>query len=76
MLVYLMQKDVQEHIREEVRVEMARRRISQIELAKEAGISRSYISSCLSGSADVLSSKWLRVFEVLGLELTIRKKAD
>ena len=74
MLICFMQRDVQELIREEVRAEMARKRMTQVELSKTVGMSRSHISACLTGSTDVLSSRWLKIFDVLGLELVLRKK--
>jgi len=62
------------HLREEVRVAMVRRRISQTELAKRVGLSRQHISHLLTGHRGKLPEAWRLLLDELGLELTVRPK--
>lgn len=65
-----------EHIREEVRVAMLRKRITQTELAGRTGLSRQHINHLLTGHRGKLPSAWEKLLDSLDLELTIRPKAE
>lgn len=65
-----------DHIREEVRVLLVRNRMSQKELARRAGISRSHLSEMLAGRRGHIPSGWEHVLEALGMELTIRPRGE
>jgi len=63
-----------ERIREAVRVELARRKSNQARLADEVGVSRQYISDLMSGRSGNVPGVWERIFDELGLELTVVAK--
>lgn len=65
---------VTEKLRETIRIEMARRNWNKTRLAEETGLSRQYISELMSGKAGNLTEAWQRIFDVLGLELTVKPK--
>lgn len=65
-----------DRIREAVRVELARRKSTQARLAEEVGVSRQYISDIMSGKSGNVPSVWSRIFDELGLELTIKPKGE
>lgn len=57
----------------QIRAERKRRKLSQAELAKLLGMSRSTISQIENGTVqDVGVRKLIRILEVLGLELRVR----
>lgn len=63
-----------EHIREEVRVAMIRKRVNQTELAEKTGLSRQHINHLLTGHRGKLPDAWEKLLDSLDLELTIRPK--
>lgn len=65
-----------ERIRQAVRVELARRNSSQARLADDVGVSRQYISDIMSGKSGNVPSVWGRIFDELGLELTVKSKPE
>ena len=65
-----------DHLRAELRAEIARRRGSQTELARILGMSRSHLNALLNGQRGQLPDAWARLIDHLGLELTLRPKAD
>ena len=65
---------VTDHIREEARVAIARRRISQTQLAAQVGVTRHYIGALLSGRRAGTVGVWLKVLGELGLELQVVPK--
>ena len=64
-----------EHIREEVRVAMVRRHVTQGEIAERLGISRQHLSAMLSGRRSRLPDAWEKLLDELGLELIVRERA-
>jgi transcriptional regulator with XRE-family HTH domain len=62
------------HIREAIRIELARRDWNKSRLADEAGVSRQYVSELMGGKAGNLSPAWEAILDKLGLELTVRAK--
>jgi len=65
-----------ERIREAVRVELARRRSNQTRLAHQVGVTPQYISEIMSGRSGNVPTVWGRIFDELGLELTVTLKDD
>ena len=65
---------VNNHIREAVRVELARRVSNQAQLAKRVGVSRQYLSDVMRGRAGNVPTLWQKVFDELGLELVVVPK--
>lgn len=65
---------VNESIREEVRVALARRDMTQADLAEKLGISRQYLNAYLRGKAGDVPKLWEKVFGELELELVVRSK--
>ena len=63
-----------ENLRAELRAEIARRRIKQVDLAKELGVSRTHLSNMLNGQRGELPDTWARLLDRLGLELALRPK--
>ena len=60
---------VNDHIRQEIRVELARRNMKQTQLAEEIGRSRQQLSAVMQGQAGNLPDIWERIFDKLDLEL-------
>jgi len=61
-------------IGKEIRVERKRRKLSQADLAKLLRMSRTTISQVESGTVqDIGVRKLIRILEVLGLELRVRR---
>lgn len=67
-------KDPTDVIREAVRVELARRNMSQTDLAEQLGTSRQHLSRAMTGGSSEVPKLWKDALEVLGLELTVREK--
>ena len=65
-----------DRIREAVRVELAKRRSNQARLADEVGVSRQYVNDIMNGRSGNVPAVWSRIFETLGLELTVVPKSD
>ncbi len=63
-----------DQIRQEVRVALARANKKQSRLAKDLGISQQYLSTYLSGKAGNIPNLWQKVFDELELELIVRPK--
>lgn len=63
-----------ERIREAVRIELAKRRASQAQLADEVGVSRQYISDLMNGKSGNVPAVWSRIFDELDLELAVTPK--
>lgn len=62
-------------IREEVRVALARKDLNQSELAERLGISKQYLNAYMNGKAGNVPRLWSKVFDELGLELVVQPKA-
>jgi transcriptional regulator with XRE-family HTH domain len=65
-----------DHIREEVRVAMVRKHVTQTQLAERVGLSRQHVSHLLTGHRGKLPEAWQRLLDGLGLELTVRPKRE
>ena len=65
-----------EHIRDEVRVAMVRRHVTQGEVAERLGISRQHLSAMLSGRRSRLPDAWEKLLDELGLELVVQPKRE
>lgn len=63
-----------ERIREAVRIELARRRSNQTRLAHKVGVTPQYISDIMNGKSGNVPTVWGRIFDELGLELTVKPK--
>jgi transcriptional regulator with XRE-family HTH domain len=63
-----------EHIRDEVRVAMVRRHVTQGEIAERLGISRQHLSAMLSGRRSRLPDAWEKLLDELDLELVVRQR--
>ncbi len=63
-----------EHIRDEVRVALVRRHVTQGEIAERLGISRQHLSAMLSGRRSRLPDAWEKLLDELGLELVVRTR--
>ena len=61
-------------IRQAVRIELARRDWNRTQLSEETELTRQYVSELLGGKAGNLSDGWGRIFDALGLELTLQPK--
>ena len=66
--------NVTEELRAELRAELARRRIKQVDLVHELGISRTHLSNLLNGQRGQLPPTWQKLLDHLGLELVVRPK--
>lgn len=64
---------VTDKIREAIRVECAKRKWNQTNLAQNADLSRQQVSYLLNEGGS-LSEGWQKIFETLGLELVVVKK--
>ena len=71
-----MQRDMTDEIRHAVRVELARGRLTQGQLADRVGVSPQQLSRMMQGKSEGSVKAWQRVFDELGLELTVRPKED
>lgn len=60
-----------EIIRREIRAQLARRALSQKDLAEPVGVSEGQISRMMSGSSQGKVSVWLSIFDYLELDLVV-----
>ena len=63
-------------IREAVRVELARRRMTQTELAERLGTSRQHLSKAMLGGTSDLPQLWRDALSELGLELKVTLSSE
>ena len=63
-----------ETIRTAARVEMARRKLNQTDLAKEIGLSRQYVSELMNGKGSNIPEAWQRIFELFGWQVVVLDK--
>ena len=61
-----------DQIRKEVRVALARKNLKQAQLAEKLGVSRQYLNNYMNGKAGDVPKLWRMVFDELGLELVVR----
>jgi ribosome-binding protein aMBF1 (putative translation factor) len=64
-----------EQIREAVRVELAKRKWSQSELARRIDKTPQFISQIMGSERGDVPDYWQSIFDELGLELTVKNKA-
>jgi transcriptional regulator with XRE-family HTH domain len=69
-------KVMNDQIREEVRVALARANMNQSKLAERIGVSKQYLNTYLRGKAGDIPKLWQAVFDELGLELVVRPKVS
>jgi ribosome-binding protein aMBF1 (putative translation factor) len=70
----IMSIDINSHIRESVRVELARKDMTQTDLAERLGVSRQRVNQFIRGRGGNLHGLWQKIFDELGLELVVREK--
>lgn len=65
-----------ETIREELRVALARRKWTAAELGRQIGLNRQGISDLMTGKTGRIPRRLLQALEALGLELIVRPRAE
>lgn len=63
-------------IRHTIKVELAKRSMTQTDLANELGISKQHVSRALTGDLGKVPPIWERILNHLGLELTVEEKEE
>lgn len=63
-----------EDIRQAVRIELVKRKMTQGALAEQAGITPQHLSRMMQGSTSNVPESWQHVFDVLGLEIIVKPK--
>lgn len=63
-----------DEIRQAVKIELVKKRMTQGELAERAGITPQHFSRMMQGSSSNVPESWQRVFDELGLELVVQPK--
>jgi len=63
-------------IRQQIRLELSKRDMSQSQLAADIGVSRQYLSNIMRGVSGNIPSVWNRIFDVFGLELVVQPKQN
>jgi ribosome-binding protein aMBF1 (putative translation factor) len=61
-------------IRESVREAMEKYQLSQVDLAKDIGVTKQYLNNYLNGKDGDVPKLWQKVFDTLGLELIVKNK--
>lgn len=59
-----------------MRVALARKDLNQSELAERIGVSKQYLNAYMTGKAGHIPRLWSKVFEELGLELTVAPRKE
>ena len=73
IVYYVSMFNMTEDIRTAVRVEMAKRNWNQTRLADETDLSKQFVSYLMNGGGEV-NEGWRKIFNTLGLELTVKPK--
>ena len=60
-----------DQIREAIRVQMARKDMTQAKLAEKAGVSKQYIHKLVRGKTGNLSESWTKILDALELRLSV-----
>jgi DNA-binding phage protein len=63
-------------IRQAVRIELVKRRMTQTGLAEQAGITPQHLSRMMQGDSSNIPGSWEKVFDTLGLEVVVRPKQE
>ena len=74
MLYYVIMETMTEQIREAVRIELAKRKWSQSELARRIEKSPQFISQIMGNDRGDVPEYWQNIFDELGLELMVKAK--
>ncbi len=74
MLYYVIMETMTEQIREAVRIELAKRKWSQSELARRIEKSPQFISQIMGNDRGDVPEYWQNIFDELGLELVVKAK--
>lgn len=69
-----MSATVTDDIRREIRAQLARKEMTQGELAQRLGIHEVQLSRMMTGKSEGTVSRWKEILEALGLELTVRER--
>jgi ribosome-binding protein aMBF1 (putative translation factor) len=75
-LRYVIMATMTEEIREAVRVELAKRKWSQSELARRIDKTPQFISQIMGSERGDVPDYWQSIFDALGLELTVVPKSS
>ena len=67
---------IEAELRRAVREAMEREELTQGEVARALGVSRSRVGHLLSGARGRIPKSLLRLLDVLGLELVVQRKRD
>lgn len=65
-----------EKIRHTIKVELAKRSMTQTDLARALGISKQHVNRALTGDLGKVPPIWERILDQLELELTVTEKED
>ena len=66
--------DMNEQIRESVRVALAKKDMSQTELAEKVGATRQQVNQFIRGKGGNVHTLWQKMLDELGLELVVKEK--
>jgi ribosome-binding protein aMBF1 (putative translation factor) len=76
MLYYVIMDTMTEQIREAVRIELAKRKWSQSELARRIEKSPQFVSQIMGSDRGDVPEYWQSIFDELGLELMVKAKGN
>ena len=71
-----MQRTMTDEIRHAVKVTLAKRKLTQWELAEKIGITPQHLSRMMQGERSNVPEAWQKVFNELGLELVVKPKGE
>lgn len=63
-----------DEIRKQVKIELVKRDMNQVDLAKATGMSPGHISMILTGNTANLPGSWHKILDALGLKIVIAPK--
>ncbi len=63
-------------IRHTIKVELAKRSMTQTDLARALGISKQHVNRALTGDLGKVPPIWERILTELGLDLTVTEKEE
>ncbi len=65
---------VNDHIRQAIRIELAKRNMKQAELAEKMGMSKQYLNRIMLGQIGKIPKTWEKLLDEFDLELVVRQK--
>ena len=65
-----------DEIRHAVKVALAQKRLTQGQVAERVGITPQHLSRMMQGDRSNVPEAWQKVFDELGLELSVRSKGS